>query len=183
MLSRLLVPFLIDQGLSIGEVAEVKGAVGSASALLGALLGAWLVHRVRRRTLLLAAGLAQAASFIPYLLVAAGSGGRELLWGATAAEGVIGTVATVALFTLMMDGSDPEHAGTDYTLFASTVVIIDVLGAVIGGLLGDAFGYDSLFGVAIGLCVTGCLALVWSLDRHARSGRIAQVWGRPAVAG
>jgi predicted MFS family arabinose efflux permease len=184
MLSRLLVPFLIDQGLSMGEIADIKGAVGSASALIGALLGGWCVFRVRRRTLLMAAGLAQAVSFIPYLVLANGSGGRELLWIATAAEGLIGTVATVALFTLMMDGSDPEHAGTDYTLYASSVVIIDVLGALLGGVLGDALGYGALFGVAIGLCAAGCVALVWGLDRHARTGRIAQVWRRaPAIAG
>jgi hypothetical protein len=69
-------------------------------------------------------------------------------------------------------------------LYASTVVIIDVFGAMIGGVLGDAFGYDTLFGAAIGLCAAGCVALVWGLDRYARTGRIAHAWGRaPAVAG
>jgi PAT family beta-lactamase induction signal transducer AmpG len=38
------------------------------------------------------------------------------------AEGVVGTMATVALFALMMDASDPDHAGTDFTLLASVVV-------------------------------------------------------------
>jgi predicted MFS family arabinose efflux permease len=184
MFSQLLIPFVIDQKLSLGEVGMLKGVVGSTTSLLGALLGGWFAFRVRRRTLLLVAGLAQAVSFTPYLLAAAGMGGRELLWIATATEGLIGTVATVALFTLMMDGSDPEHAGTDYTLFASAVVGINALGGFFGGLIGDAFGYFVLFAFAILLCVLGCLVVVWWLDRYAHTGRIARAWGRaPAIAG
>lgn len=184
MFSHMLIPFVIDQKLSLGDVAWLKGGLGSTMSLLGALLGGWFAFRSRRRTLLLVAGLAQAASFTPYLLAAAGVGGRELLVLATATEGLIGTVATVALFTLMMDGADPEHAGTDYTLFASTVVGVNILGGVLGGLIGDAFGYVVLFTFSIALCVLGSLIVVWWLDRHAYTGRIAEAWGRaPAVAG
>ena len=178
MISRILIPFLVDKGLSFPELAAVKGALGSSASLAGAFLGAWVAFRVRRRTLLLVAGLAQAVSFTPYLLVANDIGGRELLWVATAGEGLIGTVATVALFTLMMDGSDPEHAGTDYTLYASAVVGIDIAGGLLGGVLGDAFGYGVMFTIAIGLCVLGSLVLVWRLDRHPASPRVAQAWGR-----
>lgn len=185
MLSQLLIPFVIDQQLSLSEVGVLKGTVGSVMSLLGAALGGWFAFRAHRRTLLLMAGLAQAVSFIPYLVTAAGFGGRELLWIATAVEGLIGTVATVALFTLMMDGSDPEHAGTDYTLLASSVVGVNFLGGLLGGLLGDAFGYVVVFAAAIALCVAGCLAVVWQLDRHAPTARIAQAWGRrmSALAG
>jgi predicted MFS family arabinose efflux permease len=183
MISQFLVPFLVDKHLTLPEIAQLKGAVGSGASLAGAFLGAWFAFRVRRRTLLLVAGLAQAASFTPYLLAAADIGGRELLWIATAGEGLIGTIATVALFTLMMDGSDPEHAGTDYTLYASAVVGINSLGGLLGGVLGDAFGYSVMFSIAIGLCVLGCLVLVWRLDRRPGSQRIAQAWGRaPAAA-
>lgn len=184
MISQHLIPFMVDQQLSLLDISKLKGAVGSTTSLIGALLGGWFAFCVTRRTLLLTAGLAQAASFAPYLLVASGIGGRELLWIATAGEGLIGTVATVALFTLMMDGSDPEHAGTDYTLYASAVVGINLLGGLLGGLLGDAFGFTAMFGIAIALCVLGCLVLVWQLDRRPSTRRIAQSWSRaPAAAG
>ena len=183
MISNLLAPFLVDQGLSMAEIADLKGTAGSISSLIGAVLGGMFAFRVQRRTLLLVAGLAQAASFIPYLLAAAGFGGRALLWSATIAEGLIGTIATVALFTLMMDASDPEHAGTDYTLFASAVVAINTIGSLLGGLLGDALGFAGMFAMAITLCVLGCLVLVRQLDRSPLSPRIARAWGRaPASA-
>jgi MFS family permease len=181
MISTLLGPFLVDQGLSTAEIADLKGTAGSLSSLIGALLGGVIAFRVQRRTLLLTAGLAQAASFIPYLLVAAGFGGRGLLLTATLAEGLIGTIATVALFTLMMDASEPEHAGTDYTLFACAVNVINFAGSLLGGILGDAFGFAPMFAIAITLCVIGCLVLVRQLDRDQISPRIARAWYRAPV--
>lgn len=181
MFSQLLIPFLVDQKLSLSDIATLKGLAGSTTSLLGAVLGGWFAFRVARRTLLLAAGLAQAVSFLPYLFVAAGLGGAELLWLATVSEGLIGTVATVALFTLMMDASDPEHAGTDYTLYASAVVGINALGGTLGAIFADALGYTALFAFAIALCVAGCVVLVWWLDRRPASGRIAQAWSRASV--
>jgi MFS family permease len=183
MISQLLVPFLIDEQFSLADISVLKSTVGSTTSLLGAALGGWLALRMPRRTLLLAAGLAQAAGFIPYLVAALGLGGRELLWIATAAEGLIGSVATVALFTLMMDASDPEHAGTDYTLYACAVVAINGVGTFAGALLGDAFGFAVMFSIGIVLCMLGCLVLVRQLDREQRIGRVASAWSRlPASA-
>ena len=62
-----------------------------------------------------------------YVAIALGAGGVGLLWLATIAEGVLGTMATVALFALMMDASDPEHAGTDYTLLACVVLVVGMI--------------------------------------------------------
>ena len=89
---------------------------------------------------------------------------------ATVAEGVVGTMATVALFALMMDASDPDHAGTDFTLLASVVVGVGSLGGIAGGVVGDAWGYVWAFGIGTVLSALGCVAMVTWLDR--RSGQI-----------
>ena len=110
-------------------------------------------------------------------------GGVDLLWTATVLEGVIGTMATVALFTLMMDAADPEHAGTDYTLLASMVVLVGALAGVIAALIADAFGYAATFLLGTGLAIVGCLFLVWWLDHRPPPGRIAEAWrGIPAAS-
>lgn len=176
MLSSLMAPFLTDIGASKATIALMKGAVGSATSLLGAVVGGWLILRVGRRRALLFSGLGQAGSFGLYIAAAMGWGGEGLLWAATICEGVIGTMATVALFTLMMDASDPEHAGTDYTLLASVVVLVGSLGGIAGGLLGDALGYAATFIIATVLTVLGCLFVVWWLDRHPTHERVAQAW-------
>jgi len=176
LVSSLINPFLLDRGLDKETIALMKGAVGSGASLLGAALGGWLAFKVRRRHALLLSGLAQAACFGLYIASAHGLGGTLLLWVATVSEGVIGTMASVALFTLMMDASDPQHAGTDYTLLASVVVLVGSLGGIAGGVLGDALGYGPTFVIGTVLAAVGCLVLVGWLDRHPTHARVAQAW-------
>jgi MFS family permease len=179
MASSLFGPFLRDYGLTRETIAVMKGTVGSATSLFGALLGGWLAFSAGRRTAVLASGIAQAACFSLYIAAAFGVGDVNLLWAATIVEGVISTMATVALFTLMMDASDPEHAGTDYTLFASTVVLVGSIGNFSGAAIADAFGYGPTFIVGAVLALAGCLLVVWALDRNASPARVAQVWHPP----
>ena len=176
MVSSLITPFVSDQGASKETIALMKGAVGSGASLLGALLGGALMVRVNRRTAMLSTGLGQAMTFALYIAAALGFGGMPLLWWATVAEGVVGTMATVALFALMMDASDPDHAGTDFTLLASVVVGVGSLGGVVGGLIGDAWGYAWAFGIGTVLSALGCVALVAWLDRRPTHARVAQAW-------
>jgi MFS family permease len=179
LLSSLIAPFLVDQGLDKTTIALMKGAVGSATSIAGALLGGWLVLALGRRWALLGSGLAQAACFVLYIVAAMGAAGPHplgLLWTATVLEGVVGTMATVALFTLMMDASDPAHAGTDYTVLASVVVAVGSVAGVSAGVLGDAFGYAAAFILGTALAVVGTLFVVHWLDRRPTHPRVAQVW-------
>jgi MFS family permease len=176
LLSSLLSPFLADQQLGTAKIALMKGTLGSGSSFVGAFFGGWLAFAAGRRRALLISGLAQAGCFCLYIAAAFGAGGESLLWIATAAEGILGTMATVALFTLMMDASDPEHAGTDYTLLASVVVLVGFAGGVTGGALADALGYATTFIIGTLLSVAGCLFLVKWLDRHPTHERVAAAW-------
>jgi hypothetical protein len=176
MVSSLITPFVSDQGVGKETIALMKGAVGSGASLAGALLGGALMVRVNRRTAMLCTGLGQTLTFGLYIAAALGWGGMPLLWWATVAEGVVGTMATVALFALMMDASDPAHAGTDFTLLASVVVGVGSLGGIAGGVVGDALGYAWAFGIGTVLSALGCVALVAWLDRHPTHARVAQAW-------
>lgn len=176
MVSSLLTPFISDQGVGKETIALMKGAVGSATSLLGAAVGGWVTFKVGRRQALLWSGLGQAAGFCLYIAAAMGLGGIQLLWAATVVEGVVGTMASVALFALMMDASDPAHAGTDYTLLASVVVVVGSLGGLAGGIAGDLLGYTATFCIGTVLAAAGCVFLVWWLDRQPTHERVAQAW-------
>ena len=95
---------------------------------------------------------------------------------ATVAEGVIGTVATVALFSLMMDAADPAHAGTDYTLLGSVGFSLATLGGIAGGMVGDALGYTAAFVAGGLLSGAGVVALVRWLDVHPLNARVHEAW-------
>jgi MFS family permease len=179
MLTTLLIPFLTDQGLGLAGISVLKGWIGNAMSIAGALAGGWLAFSTSRRNALLISGVGQVASFMLYVAAAFGVGGISLLWIATIAEGVLGTMATVALFALMMDASDPEHAGTDYTLLACVVLIVGMIANFCGGWIADAFGYATAFTTGAALALVGCLTLVWILDRFQFSERIALAWRTP----
>lgn len=176
MASSLVGPFMRDQGLSKEMIALMKGTVGSLTSLAGAACGGWLAFQAGRRVTLLACGLLQTASLLLYVAAAAGAGGIGLLWAATVAEHLLGSMATVALFTLMMDASDPEHAGTDYTLLACAVVVAMGLASFAGATVADAAGYATSFGAGAVLSLLGCLALVHALDARRGPARLRAVW-------
>jgi len=176
MVAALVGPFMRDAGVSKEMIALMKGTVGSVASLAGAALGGWYAFRVGRRQALLTCGLLQSASLLCYVAAALGIGGVAMFWAGNIVEHLLGSMATVALFTLMMDASDPEHAGTDYTLLACAIVVAMGLANFTGAVIADAFGYAPTFVVGCVLSVAGCLVLVRSLDARRGPARLQPVW-------
>jgi Na+-transporting NADH:ubiquinone oxidoreductase subunit NqrB len=120
--------------------------------------------------------LLKTASLLCYVAAAAGYGGIGMFWAGTLAEHLLGSMATVALFTLMMDASDPEHAGTDYTLLACAIVVAMGLANFVAASIGDAAGYLVSFIVGTVISGVGCLVLVRSLDAQRGPARLQSAW-------
>ncbi|MDB5969537.1 MAG: transporter [Hydrocarboniphaga sp.] len=182
MAASLIGPFMRDWGLSKQSIALIKGTLGSSAGLAGAAAGGWAAWRFGRRFALLVFGLTQTISLAPYALAALHVGGIAMIWTACLAEHLFGGMATVALFTLMMDASEREHAGTDYSLYACAIVVTQGLAAFAGGIVGDAAGYAPTFALATLLSALGCLLLVARLDRGAGPRLLDAVWPRTALA-
>jgi MFS family permease len=164
--SALVGPFMRDSGLTVAQIAIVKGAVASSAGLVGAVVGGWLAYRFGRSAALLIGGLLQTVALGIYLTSALGIGGFPLIAAGVVAEHVFGGMATVALFALMMDASSRDHAGSDYTLLASAIVIGQGLASFAAGGVGHAFGYVGLFATSAVLSALGCLALTVALRRE-----------------
>ncbi len=179
MTASLVGPMLKDARWPTEEIALVKGTLGSIMGLVGAAAGGALAFRIGRRRALLGCGIAQALSLLLYLFAAAEPDDRALVWSACIAEHLFGGMATVALFTLMMDASDPGHASTDYTLLACAVVIAQGLAAFAAAAVGDAFGYVAAFAAALVIAMLGCLLLIAALDRRLGPARLDEVWRTP----
>lgn len=180
--SAMVGPFMSDTGLTLAQIALVKGVLSSAGALAGAALGGWLCYRHGRRRALLIGGVTQSASLALYLLAALGIGGFELIVTASLAEHILGGAATVAVFTLMMDASDPDHAGSDYTLLACSVVTVQGIAGVAAGTVGELLGYPALFGSSLVLSGIGCAVLVLATDRGVGPAGVHAVWAVPGPA-
>ena len=163
MASAMAKPYLVDEGFTKSEIGFWAGIVGSAGGLVGAVLGGFASDRLGRRRALLLCGVAQTLAVALYAAHALGIGDAAWLKAAVALEHLLGGMATVALFTLMMDASEQAHAGTDYTLQASTVVIATGLASMAGGVIGDALGFGAMFALSALLSAAGCALLLWAL--------------------
>ena len=128
------------RGSARRSIAMMKGTVGSVASLAGAGIGGWFAFRAGRRVALLACGVLQRRACCSTSPPRTGSAALGMFWAGTVAEHLLGSMATVALFTLMMDASDPEHAGTDYTLLACAIVFAMGFANFTGAAIADAAG-------------------------------------------
>lgn len=176
MVAGVIGPYMKDRALGTAEIALIKGAIGSGVSLLGAAAGGWIAYRFGRRSAILACGLLQAASLLLYVASAWADDARALIYAASTAEHLLGGMATVALFTLMMDASDPAHAGTDYTLLACALVVAQGAAQFAGAALADAAGYGPMFALGFVFALGGVALLVRQLDRGAGPDRLRSVW-------
>jgi hypothetical protein len=74
-------------------------------------------------------------------------------------EHLTGGIATVSLFTVMMDVCG-EAAATDYTLQASVVVLATGVASAVSGFVASWLGYPLHFAVSGALSAAG-LAFTW----------------------
>ena len=138
------------------DLGVIHGIGGSTAALLGAIVGGLGVRRLGRVRALLAFGVLQALAVGAYALVAAGWDDYASITAVVCADSFFGTLATVALFTMMMDAARPEHGATDYTVQASVVVVATGVSASVGGFLVAPLGWVFFF---VGVAVLTLMAL------------------------
>lgn len=148
----MLRPFLVDAHLTLSDVGWLLGTVGFVAGMLGALVGGALMTRVGRRRALVGFGIGQVITVAGYAYLALGVPSFLELGVWCGFEHFASGMATAALFTCMMDWSNAETGGTDYTVQASAVVVATGLAATVSGFSAGAFGYAVHFGIAAVLC-------------------------------
>ena len=140
------------------QLANILGYVGFSCALVGALVGGLLARVLGRRRALIGLAALQTLA-ITAMALATASPSVGMFYAISAAEHLTSAMATAALFTVMMDMSRPEDAGTDYTVQASLVVIATGVASVLSGVSAGAIGYGAHFLAAGGLSAIGVIVV------------------------
>jgi MFS family permease len=152
-------PMLTDKHYSVDDIALLLGTFGSAAGMIGALLGGLLAKRGRLLALVVC-GLVHAGLMGSYALPDFFDLDKTVVAALVVIEHLTGGMATVALFTAMMDACDPKTGATDYTTQASIVVLASGIGSACSGVSAEHLGYAPHFAIAGVLCVLGTLAMV-----------------------
>lgn len=153
--SAMVKPLLVDRGMSLEDIGLLIGVVGFCAGLVGAILGGLAASHFGRKQALLGCGVLQMLAIAGYIAPAAGFGGNTALAIACTLEHLTGGMATVALFTLMMDACRERSGATDYTVQACVVVIATGVAAVSSGFLAQKIGYARHFGLGALISAAG----------------------------
>jgi MFS family permease len=157
--SRMIKPFLIDQNWSLAQIA-VLDLGSSLAGLVGVAVAGLLLLRMSRLTALISFALLQAAAFAGWIWVAE-QPQVGAIWALAIADQCADGLATVALFTVMMDRCRPFHEGSDYTLQASVMLMASGLFTLGSGFSAAAFGYSIHFALAGGLALAAIIPAVF----------------------
>jgi predicted MFS family arabinose efflux permease len=158
MAATMFQPLLVDLGLSIADIGWMSGIVGSGAAIIGSLLAGALIQPLGRRRSLIGFGIVQAIAVLALTLPAMGLRDPVLLYAVSTGEVFARSLASTALFTVMMDKSRRETAGSDYTLQSSVFIVGHHIGIpALSGFIAAALGYTGVFLIGFGVC----LVAVW----------------------
>jgi MFS family permease len=150
----LLVPMLVDGGVSVGLVGLLTNGLGGVIGIAAALVAGSLVNRLGRRRSLVIYGLLQVVAVAATIPLATTGG-----LGAAILAVVLINIANCALFVIMytvnMDLSRPDNAGSDFTVQVSISFGMRYL---VGGVLfgvADSAGYGPALLVCLGAAIVG----------------------------
>ena len=155
-------PMLVDRGFTMQDIGEIVGGVGFTAAMIGTAIGALVADKLPRRVALLVGVIFQTVGAGVYILVLLGTTERSLVAGVIATENMLGSIATVILFTCMMDWTRKDHTGSDYTLLASVVVVATGIGSIVSGVTAQHFGYIGHHAFAAAVTLVGGGLAVWA---------------------
>lgn len=170
-------PMLVDGGLSLEEIGLTLGVAGSIAAFTGALVGGAAVSALGRKPALVAFGTIQAVALGAYLVPAGGVMHVGALTAVAATVSFAGGMGTAALYTNMMDRSDPATAGTDFTLQQSLCAVGPLVGASLSGFSAANLGYAGHFAVCIAVALGTAM---WVARRFAVGDALPEASSSPS---
>jgi PAT family beta-lactamase induction signal transducer AmpG len=160
-IGRMIKPFWIDRGLSVGEIGVVSSSIGMVATIAGALIGGRLTSRWGIYRALFVLGLAQAVSNLGYGTVAlleppqpqlpAGSlaallePARLLIYASSMTESFTSGLGTAAFLAFLMHVCEKEHAAVQYAALSAVFALSRDVAGAISGWATTALGYAPYF--------------------------------------
>lgn len=153
---NLVRPMLVDAGWSEARIGLYVVIGGSGVGILGGIGAGAVIVRLGRRRALVGLGVLQVVATVATLPIALGATQPWLVLAVVALANAAFAAAFAVIYTVSMDLTRPESAGTDFTLFATVAQLVMVLAAGLGIAASGAVGFAPVIAVA-GLLAAGGL--------------------------
>jgi MFS transporter, PAT family, beta-lactamase induction signal transducer AmpG len=152
-------PLLVDIGLSLEEIGLLLGVVGSTAGMFGAIAAGSVIAALGRKRSLIVFGLLRAAVLMAYILPAIGFTDRPILYLVVISVQFALSMASTATFTVMMDKSEPETAGTDYTIQNSVMSLSAITASAASGVIAVGIGYTGVFVLSAAIAIASVVMI------------------------
>jgi predicted MFS family arabinose efflux permease len=152
---NLVRPMLVDAGWSEGRIGLYVVIGGSGVGIAAGLVAGALMARLGRRTALVRLGVLQVIATVAVVPMALGATQQWLVLIVVALANAAFAAATAVVYTVSMDLTRPQSAGTDFTFFTTVSGIVMVIAGGGGMAAAGVFGYLPVLAVAGALAVAG----------------------------
>jgi predicted MFS family arabinose efflux permease len=161
----LITPMLVDAGWRLHRIGSVLVIGGGTVVIVGALAGGLVLSAVGRRPALVLFGFVQIAAGVGLLPLTRPQPSVGTVLAAVALLHLAYAVTGTAIFTVSMDWTRPDSAGTDYTVQACFAQLCSHGAGAVGLGVAGAVGYPAIAALSAGLGVAGTAA-VWLFQRR-----------------
>ncbi len=159
ILARTLLPSLLaERHFSESEIGFTIGVFGNAASIAGAVLGGLFIQSLGRKRSLITYGLLKIPAFFLLLVIPNMAMSHGWVIASILCNDFMAGLATVALFTVMMDKCRRESPGTDFTIQQSLNAIGVVLFVFLSGAILHSFGFTVL---VISAAIIGLISVVF----------------------
>ncbi|MBZ8179840.1 MFS transporter [Oscillatoria salina] len=165
MASTMFRPMLVDIGLSLAEIGFLLGIVSYTAAIFGAVTAGLLIAPLGRKRSLLLFGLLETFATVTYILAAFGVTNRVFLYFAAILVHFTGSMASTTMLTVMMDKSQLDRAGTDFTIQNSFVYLGGIGAAALSGVITEAIDYQGTFALGIVISLISLILIAKSFSQ------------------
>ncbi len=176
------IPFYLDLGYSLDQIALISKGYGIVLTLCGALLAGFLVKRYGLRVSLLIGGVLLTAANLSYAYIGAhlagfivahaadpNAAGPDLGWLAAVVsiDNIANGIAGTAFIAYMSSLTNTAYTATQYALFGTLWSLPAKSLASQWGRIVDTFGYAPFFVYSALIGLPSLLLILWAMRRAA----------------
>lgn len=152
---NLIRPILVEADWDEARIGLYVVIGGSGVGIAAGIAGGVVIARLGRTRALVQLGLLQVLAAFATIPVALGFTEAWFVLIVVALANAAFAAAFAVVFTISMDLTRTESAGTDFTLFATAAQLVMVLAAAVGIAAAGTFGFGPVAAVAAGFAVAG----------------------------
>jgi predicted MFS family arabinose efflux permease len=155
----LITPMLVDAGWELDRIGMVLIAGGGTVMVTGALIGGAILAILERRRALVLFGLAQVAAAVGLVPMSLPEPAVAVVFAEIVLLHLAYAFTGTAIFTVSMDWTRPQSAGSDYTIQACFAQLCSHGAGAVSLALAESLGYAMIAGLSAGLAVVGTAAM------------------------